>query len=699
LTALCLLALSAGVLAYGVDAAEEPSRVIHVVYDDSGSMTWKTGTQQVGENDSWCQAKYAMEVFAAMLKANDNMKVYVMSDFSNGKAGSWKLDLHGADGAGANVASVHNMLTAPGNTPFNTVRRAMSDLEKAAGDEKWLVVLTDGAFDKPDTAEIVDAAFAKKSDAIKVIFLSMGAAGATVTANESNGIYFEKAGGSGEILSKVTDISSRIFQQNKLALTGTSFSFDVPMSELVVFAQGENVNIGNITNAAGKAFPPASTVEVKYSEKASSGNGFSGAEVDTNLHGRVATFRGDFDVGNYAAAITGADSIEVYYKPNVSIAAHLYDADTNKEVTDLGKLNAGEYKVDFGFLNPLTNTALPQSKLLGDVQYTATVENGGEITQVKQGDTVSLKEGTLKVDANALFLKYNTVSTGLEFTVFENREVTFVTLSEPAYEVAKDGIVNADEPIKVKMQADGRDLTEEEWKAAELPDLTYKTEAQGFAPLKVAKTADLGVYHIYPVLADMEDEKPAGGVYTSQGYDLNYAGKYNDGVWTGEAEGTVKIKDNRSFWDKHGGLIVKLIWLAALLAFLLGYVFKRRFSKKMVDRPRINGAAQKPGVSDLKNGKGKFDKDFLSRIIPYRAERGTLQFAPQGEAPKMELKAIKGKRMEVTNAQKIAGKGVVINGTKITDAKTKIPPLTTGSSLQVANDRFKYTCYLDQKVK
>ena len=40
-----------------------PTRVINVVYDDSGSMI-KNKNKNV---DTWCQAKYSMEVFASML--------------------------------------------------------------------------------------------------------------------------------------------------------------------------------------------------------------------------------------------------------------------------------------------------------------------------------------------------------------------------------------------------------------------------------------------------------------------------------------------------------------------------------------------------------------------------------------------------------------------------------------------------------
>ena len=45
-----------------------PARVINVVYDDSGSMY--SGV------DTWCRAKYSMEVFSAMLGDTDKMNVY-----------------------------------------------------------------------------------------------------------------------------------------------------------------------------------------------------------------------------------------------------------------------------------------------------------------------------------------------------------------------------------------------------------------------------------------------------------------------------------------------------------------------------------------------------------------------------------------------------------------------------------------------
>ena len=225
-----------------------PSRVINVVYDDSGSMI-TTGGQLV---DTWCQAKYAMEVFAAMLGTNDTMNIYVMSDFDYGRTNSNpKLVLSGSDGQSTNVSKIHNMVTAAGNTPFNSVRKAYSDLSKATADEKWLVVLTDGEFQGVDN---IDAFLAQKAEDINIMFLGMGPNASEITESPHNGIFFEKAATSDQILSKITGICTRIFNSDRLDVnvSAKTVTFDVPMGELVVFAQGENVSINSIVSSSGK---------------------------------------------------------------------------------------------------------------------------------------------------------------------------------------------------------------------------------------------------------------------------------------------------------------------------------------------------------------------------------------------------------------------------------------------------------------
>lgn len=75
-----------------VIAVSSPTRVINLVYDDSGSMIETDIVDSNGNTvkydelvDTWCQAKYAIEVFAALLGDNDTLNVYIMSSYSKPK--------------------------------------------------------------------------------------------------------------------------------------------------------------------------------------------------------------------------------------------------------------------------------------------------------------------------------------------------------------------------------------------------------------------------------------------------------------------------------------------------------------------------------------------------------------------------------------------------------------------------------------
>ena len=116
----CILLLLCAVPVGASATANIPTRVINVVYDDSGSMY--SGT------DTWCRAKYSMEVFSAMLGETDKMNVYYMSDYIGSTSAPPRITLDGADGADINVAKLHNEKTFADSTPFNAVRKAYADL-------------------------------------------------------------------------------------------------------------------------------------------------------------------------------------------------------------------------------------------------------------------------------------------------------------------------------------------------------------------------------------------------------------------------------------------------------------------------------------------------------------------------------------------------------------------------------------------
>ena len=102
-SSLLIVALIVSGISISVSAvtSNAPKRVINLVYDDSGSMIItdiKDKNGKVVEKDkkvdTWCQAKYAIEVFASLMDDNDTLNIYVMSSYTKPK-----LVLKGSDGA------------------------------------------------------------------------------------------------------------------------------------------------------------------------------------------------------------------------------------------------------------------------------------------------------------------------------------------------------------------------------------------------------------------------------------------------------------------------------------------------------------------------------------------------------------------------------------------------------------------------
>lgn len=664
-----------------------PNRVINLVYDDSGSMI-ETGGNLV---DTWCQAKYAIEVFAALLGENDTLNIYVMSDYS-----SPKLILKGQDGASANVGKVHSMVTRAGNTPFDSVRKAYNNLKDTKADEKWLVVLTDGEFQNIDN---IDAYFSQKSPDVKVMFLGMGPQADGITANESNGIYYKEAKTNSEILKQVTDISTQIFNSDRLQVntSSKSFSFDVPMSELIVFAQGANVKISGIKNADGKVFSSSTTpVTVKYSEKPATN--YTNFIVSKDLLGSIATFKDDFVSGDYTVDVSDAETIEIYYKPNVEIAAYLKDANGN-EVTDLTDLEAGEYIIEFGFVKGGTSERVSQSKLLGNVTYEAKVTNNGTTHEktYASGDKIALDEGSLSINVTARYLKYNTVSTQLDYTIFKNKNISYEIVESPNYIVKSNGFEQI-EPIVVKATIDNKDFTQEQWDTIGVPTVTL-ADKQDFkmGDFKVEKTETPGTYYIYPSL---RGGTPSSGTYSDCDLKIDYNEKHGNETWSGTNKLPIKMQDERSWIERNRDLFIKLLILGILLFLIIGYLpfVKHYLPKSLKKKPYVKCVPEELGA-ERKDRNGSTEKSLISTIIPYIPQTGKIKYVPKGVtgAPALEVKGIKNRRMSITNIKSFVGKEyITFDGTTIKKDITKYET-SAGVQIKVQKNGWTYHCTPNQE--
>lgn len=764
-----LLMLTALIPAYASADTYEVSRVINLVYDDSTSMIIDDYTGK--PVDRWCQAKYGMEVFAAMLGSRDTLNIFCMSDYYYGTGGI-NMTLRGSDGAEKNVDKVHNMLTKAGWTPFAAVTAAEEDLRNRDADEKWLVILTDGEFQ--NRPRDLNSYFAGRNDDTKVMFIGLSDTVDNITQNEQQGIYFSQAHDSREILGILTDAANRIFNSNKLTVSRDgSFSFDLPMSELVVFAQGKNVAINGITDSAGNRLSgEIGQVSVRYSEKATSNSAYKESDtvVAKNLTGKIATFRGDYGVGNYKLDVTGAETVEIYYRPNVDIGLILTDS-SGFEVTSLQKLEAGEYTVDFSFVKKGTEERVPESPLLGDVVYKASMSNNGaELGEIKSGQKIKLDEGDVTMDASATYLVYNTVSTSVSYKVWRNKTVSFSFPSDnPTYYVVKDGVTlirppmaekeedpgvldyiklvidglkarreqAADEnvtrggetvsaPYTVKVKLNGQDVTEEQWaifatptvrlrdrgvlfssegnwferKLAEIKYLFSKKEdANIFRDAVVEKTDEPGVFLIYPTVRD-DGPEDDGTEYTNAAFLIEYSEQVDEELWSGRTEGSIKVKDCRSFYDRNAKVIIGWLKVAGILLLIFLYVIKPRFPKEMAEAPLVTQRKIGPEFRGMRlkpsEDIGSFEKSFLMKILPLVAERGTI-YIPQDGSLTLHVKAKRGGReFWLMNAESFAGnKKILFDGEPLDEETTTGPTaLSSATEITYTTERDEYKCSL-----
>jgi hypothetical protein len=373
-----------------------------------------------------------MEVFAAMLQERDTMRVYYMSDYLPAIGGNVnappRVTIYGSEPASERVSRIRNTVTRASNTPFDPVIKAYNDLRIADADDKWLVVLSDGGFNfingiqNDNFYREVNGflnQYANESN-VNIILLAIGEDDdlnrmvRTINPNPGIGYFFDHARNSTEILGKITSICNRIFNRNILRFSNESryeFNFDIPMTELLVFAQGPNVRISGIKGNI--SFSPNETVNVRYSEVPAIGlENNPNVIISRNLTGVIASFR-NIPKGRYSIDVTGAQTVEIYYKPDANLAVKLFNG--RREVRSQS-IEEGDYQIRFGIVNE--RGEFFESELLGTVTYTATVRNDGREFKITNGETVALTPGEFIIDVKAQFLDINTSES------MYNRQVT-----------------------------------------------------------------------------------------------------------------------------------------------------------------------------------------------------------------------------------------------------------------------------------
>ena len=271
------------------------------------------GDNFAGPVDRWSQALYAMEVFATMLGESDEMNVFLMTD-----SGANPISVSGSDTG--RVEKIIGGLGTTGNTPYDTVRAAAGHITAAdASASRWLVVLTDGAFQQLPSQGLEASLAEYAAQGIQVVYLGIGAA-EMLSGDPAGNFYGYSANSSTEILPCITEIANQIFQQQVLPASHITTSgntmtldIDIPVSQLLVFAQGEGIQVESL-ELDGSALQPTETHTVEVTE-ANTPVGWQGQTILADgLCGVVQTYAaGDtpYAKGTYTLTVSDPSHVEI----------------------------------------------------------------------------------------------------------------------------------------------------------------------------------------------------------------------------------------------------------------------------------------------------------------------------------------------------------------------------------------------------
>lgn len=355
------------------------TRAIAIVFDNSGSM------YDVGDQ-AWCRATYAMEVFASMLNAGDILQIYPMHPIKVGDR-EYTMENPFQITDAAQASEIREIYTEDaGGTPIESIDCAVAGLQQLQSNNKYMIVLTDGGtfskngygLSKERTKTELDKRIQEQAGRnMSVMYLGIGSDACMPTTEESDAFIKRQAVNSEDVLSTLTDMCNLIFGRDTLPknhLTDRSMDFDITMSKLIVFVQGENIADLQITG--GPAGQLISSCQTKYS---TAGSGDYNSVPDTSLQGMMVTYT-DCGAGTYSIDYTGtATSVEVYYEPDADLDFVFTDAQGNTVNTNA--LYDGEYKVSFGMKDAKTGQLIA-SDLLGNPHYEGSYSVNGQPVQI-----------------------------------------------------------------------------------------------------------------------------------------------------------------------------------------------------------------------------------------------------------------------------------------------------------------------------
>jgi len=566
---------------------------IAIVFDNSGSMY---------ENRSWSQALYAIQVFASMLdyKNGDRLSIYPMRTITIGKGGE-KISKRFVISGDKDVKKISKIYTPnTSQTILKPAYDAATDLKKSKQKEKWLIVLTDGAFyydkdtkkesgKKPKSKEWLEKklnGFSNNSGGkIKVQYIGLSNEAVSLKTREPN-FYACNVDKGEELISALVKICNRIFNRKVVNVNSNGeFKIDFSMNNIIAFVQGKGADINaTINKKSGSTIAVDSQSQLESGKEGTGAKRFS-APIDYNLLGKVVTY-GECSAGDYQIDYSGSD-LQLFYEPNVEIKTTLTN-DKGKEVKPGDTIPPGEYKLNYGLVDGKTGADLSNNSTLIFRPEDAKVKNGKNETKVSNGGKVKLDaDSNTLVIIKGTYLNEYTISNEDDPSLFafnvkmpEQKGLTVKVDTEQSSNWFKLSDHSEWKPIDIDVKYDGKLLSGAQAENVKLDidpkssdDFNYKIEKQdGTSKYKLLIGKNKNGEYI----------EPKTGSYDIQ-VTATYKDKYGREIKNADSKG-IDIASYSKFWQWLFWLLV----IAALVVLTVFILTRKAWPRKMrfvVEKP------------------------------------------------------------------------------------------------------------------
>ncbi len=332
----------------------DESRSIAIVFDNSGSMYTST---------AWSNALYSMEVFAAMADEGDGIGIYPLNPIEvDGETYTSEspLTLHG----GADASVIRRIYTPSSLDAYiETITDAYNGLLSMGGEDRWLIVMSDGDIyyedgqpldsesgeDRSVTQERLDTMLSEYDNSVNVVYLAIGDE-AIIPAIDGP-MYSEvmTAAEPSDILWDMIEISDLIYGREGADTASGTLAAGQPMADLILFAQGEDIENLRLVDADGnEAGTLLYSVSPLYAEAPGSGSVavspvyYADNATDTSLAGEIVCY-GEIPEGSYTIEYDGsASSVRAYYKPGEAVPVIAQSEETAQIAEEAGLAAAEE---------------------------------------------------------------------------------------------------------------------------------------------------------------------------------------------------------------------------------------------------------------------------------------------------------------------------------------------------------------------